>query len=66
MNTTNKQKPSLFVPLYYIEGAHEREGTFWLPAGYGYTKNKQQAGRFSLDDMKEHNLDGCKLWRVED
>lgn len=34
---------------------------YWLPGGFGYTENKMEAGRFSLSDMSEYNLDGCTL-----
>jgi len=36
---------------------------YWLPGGLGYTENKGEAGRFSVADMHEHNLDGCTLQR---
>lgn len=34
---------------------------FWLPKGNGYTIDRNQAGIFEFDDMKQFNLDGCTL-----
>jgi hypothetical protein len=37
---------------------------YWLPKGLGYTENAEEAGVFTLDDMKLLNLDGCTLERI--
>ena len=39
----------------------ENEKGYWLPDGLGYTKNKEDAGRFSIDDMAKYNLNACTL-----
>mgnify|MGYP006894384825 FL=1 len=41
------------------------ERGWWLPKGYGYTKDRAQAGRFTLADMAAFNLDGCTLYKAE-
>lgn len=43
--------------MYYIKS----EKGYWLPGGYGYTKNKADAGVFTLADMQQLALDGCTL-----
>lgn len=53
---------AVFVQLYHLES----EKGYWLAGGFGYTKSLTDAGRFSLDDMKNHNIDGCTLHRVRD
>lgn len=34
---------------------------FWLAKANGYTQDRNQAGIFELDDMKQFNLDQCTL-----
>lgn len=34
---------------------------FWLPKANGYTIDRNQAGIFEFDDLKNMNLDQCKL-----
>jgi hypothetical protein len=36
---------------------------YWLPGGLGYTQDKDEAGRFTVTDMHQCNLDGCTLQR---
>lgn len=43
--------------MYYIK----TEKGYWLAGGYGYTRNKTDAGVFSLADMERLHLDGCTL-----
>lgn len=43
--------------MYYIKS---KKG-YWLPGAYGYTKNKADAGVFTLADMQQLALDGCTL-----
>jgi len=45
---------------YVIESAKG----FWLPGGYGYTKDFAKAGRFPASELVKYNLDGCTLHRV--
>lgn len=47
--------------MYYIKS----EKGYWLPGGYGYTKNKADAGIFSLADMEMLVIDGCTLEAVK-
>lgn len=54
--------PAVFVQLYHIES----EKGYWLSGGHGYTKSLPDAGRFSLHDMEQHNIDGCTLHKVRD
>lgn len=42
---------------YYIKS----EKGYWLKNALGYTQSKQEAGFFSLDDMRDLNLDECTL-----
>ncbi len=51
--TTNQEVKN----MYYIKS----EKGYWLPGGYGYTRNKAEAGVFSLADMARLALDGCTL-----
>ncbi len=43
------------MSMYYIKTGLE----YWKPKGYGYTKNREEAGVFTLKDMEKLNLDGC-------
>lgn len=43
--------------MYYIKN----EKGYWLPGAYGYTRNKAEAGTFSLSEMEALALDGCTL-----
>lgn len=45
---------------YYIKTGPK----YWKPKGYGYTKNREEAGVFTLKDMEAFNLDGCTLERL--
>lgn len=47
--------------MYYIKS---KKG-YWLPGAYGYTRNKAEAGVFSLADMETLALDGCTLEAAE-
>ena len=49
------------MSMYYIKTGLE----YWKPKGYGYTKNREEAGVFTLKDMEKLNLDGCTLERAE-
>ena len=49
------------MSMYYIKTGLE----YWKPKGYGYTKNREEAGVFTLKDMEHLNLDGCTLERAE-
>ncbi|ENZ4659781.1 hypothetical protein ACGLYR_004591 [Escherichia coli] len=46
---------------YYIKTGPK----YWKPRGCGYTKNRAEAGVFTLKDMEAFNLDGCTLERAE-
>ena len=46
--------------MYYIKTGLD----YWKPKGYGYTKNRDEAGVFTLKDMEAFNLDGCTLERA--
>lgn len=46
---------------YYIKTGLD----YWKPRGYGYTKNREEAGIFAIRDMEAFNLDGCTLERAE-
>lgn len=43
--------------MYYLKS----EKGFWLPNAFGYTCDKKEAGIFSLEQMKNLNLDGVTL-----
>lgn len=58
----SRPTPAVFVQLYHIES----EQGYWLAGGFGYTRSLADAGRFSLNDMERHNIDGCTLHRVRD
>ena len=49
--------------MYYIKS----QKGYWLPKGYGYTDDKEKAGRFTYKDMHDLslNLDGCTLLEAE-
>ena len=44
-------------PSYYLKS---NKG-YWKPGGLGYTNNKKEAGVFTCESMKRHNLDGVTL-----
>lgn len=50
------------MSMYYYIKTGSR---YWKPKGYGYTENREEAGRFTLADMEAFNLDGCTLERAE-
>lgn len=52
----------LFYPLYHLKS----DKGWWLPGGYGYTQDINQAGRFALADLENLNLDGVTLYLVSD
>nr|CDL66374.1 unnamed protein product [uncultured bacterium] len=37
---------------------------WWKAKGLGYTQNEQEAGIFTVDELPNHNLDLCTLYRV--
>ena len=37
---------------------------WWKAKGLGYTQNEQEAGFFTVDELPNHNLDLCTLYRV--
>ena len=39
----------------------ENEKGYWLPGGFGYTKDESEAGRFSMSDLAQFNLNACTL-----
>lgn len=53
------------MSMYYIKTGLESGLEYWKPKGYGYTKNREEAGVFTLKDMEKLNLDGCTLERAE-
>ena len=49
--------------MYYIKN----EKGYFLPNGYGYTKDKAQAGVFGIDELDQFvSLDGCTLYQAEE
>lgn len=48
--------------LYHLKS----DKGYWLPGGYGYTHDIKKAGRFSLADIWDFNLDGVTLIAVSD
>lgn len=46
--------------MYYIKTGVN----YWKPKGCGYTKNRKEAGVFTMNDMQKLNLDGCSLERA--
>ena len=49
-NSTNER-------TYYLK-SHKG---YWKPNGWGYTQDKSEAGIFTCETMKRHNLDGVTL-----
>lgn len=47
---------------YYVKN----EKGYYVQSGYGYTQSKEEAGEFTIDDLKGLNLDGCTLYEVPD
>ena len=37
---------------------------WWKANGLGYTQNEQEAGIFTGEELANHHLDGCTLYRV--
>ena len=37
---------------------------WWKANGLGYTQNEQEAGILTGEELANHHLDGCTLYRV--